>query len=68
MLILILHSCLFMIIRRKHWYPADSRLYIQQTVTYARLCTASSVSYRQCRCHRQQARDLSAQWDAWNPT
>jgi hypothetical protein len=49
MLILILYSCLFMIIRRKHWYPADSRLYIQQTVTYARLCTASSVSYRQCR-------------------
>ena len=30
--------------------------------------TASSVSYWQCQCHRQQARDLSVQYDAWNPT
>jgi hypothetical protein len=42
--------------------------YIQQTVTYTRLYTSSSVSYWHCRCHRQQARDLSVQLDAWNPT
>ena len=37
-------------------------------VTYTRLYTASSVFYWQCRCHRQQARDLSIQRDACNPT
>jgi hypothetical protein len=41
---------------------------MQQTVTYIWLYIPSSVSYWQCRCHRQQARDLSVQWDAWNPT
>jgi hypothetical protein len=42
-----------------------SILYMQQTVTYTRLYIASSVYYWQCRCHRQQARDLSVQLDAW---
>ena len=45
-----------------------STLYMQQTVTYTRLYIASSVYYWQCRCHRQQARDLSVQLDAWNPS
>jgi len=48
--------------------PGDySTLYMQLTMTYTRLYTASSVSYWQCRCHRQQAWDLSVQWDTWNP-
>jgi hypothetical protein len=33
-----------------------------------RIYTVSWVSYWQCWCHRQQTRDLSVQWDAWNPT
>jgi hypothetical protein len=41
---------------------------VRTNVTYTRLYTASSVSYWQCRCHRQQVGDLSMQLDAWNST
>ena len=43
-----------------------STLYIQQTVAYTRLYTASSVSDLQFPCHRQQARDLSVQMRRMN--
>ena len=40
----------------------------ESTLKHMYTYTASSVSYWQRQCHRQQARDLSVQYDAWNPT